>query len=643
MIARTIVAVACRAGRRRRKCRLRRTRRADADRRAARRAWRPRARRCASRTRAARSPGAHDRPQLTDRLAVHQATARRRGSRRGGRAAAPGRAARRRPPPRRLPARAVRRDEPAGDDRARPRLPAAPAARRRADDRARRDARPATSSSCSAPSPTSSDRGVLLVSHDIASIAEFCDRLVVLYAGSVVETGPTADVLDAPGPSRTPQAAARRRARSRRRGRCGRRPGSMPLLDAMPRGVPVRPALRPRRRRRADRSARHSSRPRPVATVELLPPARRLAGASSPAAGTRPAPSAGQPRSSGRAPCGLVGRLRALPRPLRLRRPATRCSGVSLAVGRGETLGIVGESGCGKTTLARLIVGLLRPTSGTVEVGGIDVGQRARVRRAAACTPRCRWCSRTRSARSARAARSGQAIARADDRRRRGGGRAAARTAALMRPRRPRRHDPRPAAARAVRRPGAAGRHRQGAVGRPGGRRLRRTDVGARRDRAGADPRPRRRTRRGRRPHLRVHLPRPRHRPLDVATGSPSSTSAASSSWGRPPRCSPRRGTRTPGPCSPARRASTGGDPPIGPNGPPRPRARRRRKRSAAARCGRAARSPPTCAPTEPPLAAAPGAPGRLVACWRADEIAAGSADRTPIATTTATTMRTTR
>ena len=38
----------------------------------------------------------------------------------------------------------------------------------------------------------------------------------------------------------------------------------------------------------------------------------------------------------------------------------------------------------------------------------------------------------------------------------------------------------------------------------------------------------------------------------------------------------------------------------------------------------------------EPPLAAAPSATGRLVACWRADEIAAGTADRTPIATTTA-------
>jgi len=40
--------------------------------------------------------------------------------------------------------------------------------------------------------------------------------------------------------------------------------------------------------------------------------------------------------------------------------------GVSLAIARGETLGLVGESGCGKSTVARLIVGLLAPTRGTI-------------------------------------------------------------------------------------------------------------------------------------------------------------------------------------------------------------------------------------------------------------------------------------
>ena len=43
---------------------------------------------------------------------------------------------------------------------------------------------------------------------------------------------------------------------------------------------------------------------------------------------------------------------------------------VTLTVQRGETLGIVGESGCGKSTLARMLVGLLEPTSGHIEVEG---------------------------------------------------------------------------------------------------------------------------------------------------------------------------------------------------------------------------------------------------------------------------------
>ena len=67
--------------------------------------------------------------------------------------------------------------------------------------------------------------------------------------------------------------------------------------------------------------------------------------------------------------------------------------GVSFSVMEGETLGLVGESGCGKSTIGRQIVGLENPTEGKIYYDGKDL---------AACKPgemkksghSCRWFSR---------------------------------------------------------------------------------------------------------------------------------------------------------------------------------------------------------------------------------------------------------
>ena len=49
--------------------------------------------------------------------------------------------------------------------------------------------------------------------------------------------------------------------------------------------------------------------------------------------------------------------------------------GVNLQLKRGETLGVVGESGCGKSTLAKLLVGLEKPTSGSIVIRGNDMSK----------------------------------------------------------------------------------------------------------------------------------------------------------------------------------------------------------------------------------------------------------------------------
>jgi oligopeptide/dipeptide ABC transporter ATP-binding protein len=60
------------------------------------------------------------------------------------------------------------------------------------------------------------------------------------------------------------------------------------------------------------------------------------------------------------------------------RSPVRAVDGVSFTIRRGETLGLVGESGCGKTTLTRALLGLTPLSSGQVLLNGIDIGRLTR-------------------------------------------------------------------------------------------------------------------------------------------------------------------------------------------------------------------------------------------------------------------------
>lgn len=147
----------------------------------------------------------------------------------------------------------------------------------------------------------------IVITHDLGLAAQYCDRIMVMKDGAIVEQGDPGAIFANPQHSYTRK-----------------------LVDATPRaGESIRSLLPPESRRAEPVRQVHD---RPILEVKDL--TKTYAGKSG---------------------------------------PVHAVKGISFAVKQGQSVGLVGESGCGKSTTSEILVRLLDPTSGNVLFDGQDI------------------------------------------------------------------------------------------------------------------------------------------------------------------------------------------------------------------------------------------------------------------------------
>ncbi|WP_405902031.1 ABC transporter ATP-binding protein [Streptomyces sp. NBC_00656] len=214
---------------------------------------------------------------------------------------------------------------------------------------------------------------LVLITHNMGVVARACERVLVMYGGTVVEDGPTAEVLSRP---RHPYTAGLLAAVPRLSTPSGTRltgiPGSPPDLTLLGDGCAF-----------AERCALVEDRCR-TATPPLTRTADGVHVACLPAAArTEPLPAPAPPAPIDRpAPGAVVLEAEGLRKTYKgrgaRRHTVPALDGVSLTLAAGETLGVVGESGSGKSTLARVLAHAHTSDGGTVRLRGEDVTRPSR-------------------------------------------------------------------------------------------------------------------------------------------------------------------------------------------------------------------------------------------------------------------------
>lgn len=219
----------------------------------------------------------------------------------------------------------------------------------------------------------SSRMSILLISHNLGVVAGVCDRLLIMYSGRIVESGPTGQVLANPMHPYTKAllgAVPRLESGQRLRGV----PGAPPVPWDRPRGCAFHP-------RCAYRLSRCEADAPPLAPVQ---PGRLAAcwvsqtHASLPILAPTPSGTPGAAGEDSTAMRVPLFSARGVTRhffmgPVWRREVVHALDNIDLDVYRGESLGIVGESGSGKSTLIRLLALLDRPTRGAILFDGVDL------------------------------------------------------------------------------------------------------------------------------------------------------------------------------------------------------------------------------------------------------------------------------